>query len=147
MSNTVDKSEQHASPETDVKREVASSPETKPPSTSTPRKRKAATSASSSSSKSPKTQRKSGVTSEAGEWTPEKRAKFFDHIIAAGARNTDLDALAAEVSPSPSPTRESYRPPQLGLNTLQLKNQVQAGRKSNFRYRAVRYISGEDEGK
>jgi hypothetical protein len=81
------------------------------------------------------------ASADNGEWTPEKKAKFMNSIIELGYKHADLGAVAAEVSRCLLGVNMRSNPYlQLGMAKLQLKNQLQPGRKGNLREKAVQAV-------
>ncbi|KAK4687490.1 hypothetical protein P7C73_g2626, partial [Tremellales sp. Uapishka_1] len=62
-----------------------------------------------------------------GGWTPNKRARIMDKIIVAGFKGFSNEELAKE----------------FGVTRTQIAHAFQAGRKGNFRDKAVAAVKGE----
>ncbi|GFZ43179.1 hypothetical protein JCM24511_00898 [Saitozyma sp. JCM 24511] len=62
-----------------------------------------------------------------GEWTPEKRERLIEMLLAAGIKACNIEELAKE----------------LGMTRVQISNATQAGRKGNLRDKAAKSVRGE----
>ncbi|ORY20959.1 hypothetical protein BCR39DRAFT_502346 [Naematelia encephala] len=63
-----------------------------------------------------------------GDWTAEKRELIMDRIIANGYKATDISELATEY----------------GVSISNMSHAIQAGRKGNFRDKAIKAVVGEE---